>query len=311
MIEFNNEPRGLLARKLFLLSFLVFTLTSCELRHQKIEKSIVHPRQLSEMWDAHSSQSPYEPPSEIPLPISHEEYSRLEDINPGFFSRPPRNLPVFAEYFEFSRALPNSYTRPTIIASEDAADVIYAVQGKIHFCCNAGGPTLYVEALICARDDTVLVIKEAVKILLSEYKFEITFPSWTDIGFLYAHKVTQGEVFTDGPRKYEEIKLVIKLDYSIKKPIAALSVIYEINAGPRISDLTNWNDMSDRKSAINYVDNIRWKMRNIIQSAFDMYCKTVKAHSSYSPEKALELLRKELTKEQMTAVESQIMIKKK
>lgn len=251
------------------------------------------PPDLSGMWQDHNSQSPYSAPEMATGSADTDLVAAAKVARPGFLTGNPSTLKPFRFGWEYYRALPKANSKQ----QSGVKEVVDSYEERLR--AYSGVPPTYVAALLCDPKQTVGVTRAAILQLLTSSGFAIEFPGWDEAGFLHARKTTFGEILVDeAPKLYEELRLSIRADYTMGDPKSFVSLIYQVDAGPRRTDRAAWSERTQSLPALRYVDTLRWKILNIIQSAFALYCNQIRSESTDGREKALEGLKGMLTSEQ-------------
>jgi len=239
----------------------------------------------------------YIPPSESDLrrlkPPSSEMLSSLQGKSAGFLTPHARALTAFRyplESFFWRRSL------PTVPRSGDVVEAYVSA---------APGPTVYVQVVVCNKDKYQGLVREGTLTVLTEQGYTFQFPGWSELGFLYARKLTRGKIFAEAPPPYEETKLVVKVDPETDTPASFITLLYEVNTGPRIEDKSSWKNRTEDIEAYRYIDKVRWSVKNILESALERYC-GAKEGTYDSVSQAIEAVSSQLTPKQAADAKTRI-----
>jgi len=219
------------------------------------------------MWGPVQRLGNYTPTNEISVEVLPSQFKKRD-----FFVGAPLVLKPYKNDSNRYRAWPSEKaTSSTAAASLQVADTYYLVPPALFSIVS---PPIRIDVLLCDKDKTSSIIRIAIEALLRSMNFQVQFPGWDEAGFLHATRHTHGEIFTDMPKLYEEVRVAIGVDKQWKDT-GFISLIYQIDAGPRLSDRDSWTERTLSRPALKFADELQWKLLNIIASAFDKHCENV------------------------------------
>jgi hypothetical protein len=253
--------------------------------------------EVSEMWKDTPLLGKYRPLDEAPSANDRQKLP-AQVTQRNFFTGTPQTMSPFRYSWEYYRAWPYSGTaQPSSAASLAVVDAHFAKDSAL-----MGTAPIRVEVLLCDRVQTTAIVRIAVDALLRQMNFDVAFPGWDDAGFVYATRSSFGEIFPDMPKLYEEVQVAIGVEKEWKEAIGFVTLIYQVGAGPRSSDKKSWAEKTNTLPAAKFVDQLRWRILNIIASAFSQHCQRTKEETlTNSPQDALNRLRENLSPEQFEA----------
>jgi hypothetical protein len=251
--------------------------------------------QTREPWSAHDSQSAYKPAGADTIGHNQKLIQDANQVKTGFFGSQAATISPFAEPYEYYRAWPARERKDGVIVDSQVDTIEYF----------GGGPPIEISALVCDPKRTVDLIKAASERLLRTSQYQIEYPGWSAIGFLFARKRTRGQILGK-PTLFEDLHVALKVDANISDASGVVTIIYEVKAGPRENDTAGWEDRTDSALVFKHVDLLRWKIRNVIQTAFESYCGCIRGQASYSYDEAVVEVMKHLDASQKSALKASL-----
>lgn len=222
------------------------------------------------------AQSQPQGPSSVP-----ELLQEIRTIQPGFFSDHASSARTISSDIDWDSAYPVHgipdaeraelvHGRPDKRLTITEVDIKRPAFGRV-FITNS----IEVTAVLC--DKSTALIKETASGTLKEAGFEDS--TWTDTGFLFTKKYTRGEAIPGPAPLFEDIRVVLKVD-QLDHGRNAVTVLYEVTAGPREHDSEGWKDQTTVQSCQDYIDRLRVRLAGAILQAIHNHCKRVEGRGN-------------------------------
>jgi hypothetical protein len=172
------------------------------------------------------------------------------------------------------------------------------------------GDTVEVNTLICDQE-TIELVQRSILDMLSEQHFQ-PLGYWDGRGFLKAKRQGYRLIFTSPPPQYEHVRLVVKLDGHPTDLTQYITLIYEVQAGPRPQyDLKAWSDRTDEQVVKSYIGQLSNRMHDKALNTMKGHCSKVDSGTAPTEKAALEKLNGRMSSDQAKSVRTALARSKK